>query len=112
MQTITICALILAAVCAVSAYDHVDYHAHIPYKYEYGVKDGHTGDHKSAWEHGDGHGGVKGSFTLEEADGTHRVVEYHGDPKAGTNTIVKRVGHAHHPHHGTSYQNQNLDGHI
>lgn len=97
MQVLSV-AVLLLAVCVVAG--------HIPYKYEYGVKDPHTGDHKSAYEHGDGHG-VKGGYTFEEADGTHRHVEYHGAGK-GTNTIVKRIGHAKHPHHAISWANQNL----
>lgn len=58
---------ILAALLVVAAaYEHVEHHAPIPYKFEYGVKDPHTGDHKSAWEHGDGHGGVKGKKRTEK----------------------------------------------
>ncbi|XP_049539627.1 cuticle protein 19-like [Anopheles darlingi] len=82
---------------------HHDYYAHPSYKFEYGVKDPHTGDHKSQWEHRDGDV-VKGQYTLEEADGTHRVVEYSSDKHNGFQAHVKRVGHAHHPqvygHHG------------
>lgn len=85
-----------------------EYEHHYPkYEYKYGVKDPHTKDHKDAWEHGDGHH-VKGGYNLDEADGTHRIVEYHSDGKSGSHYHVKRVGHAHHPHHGTSYQNSNL----
>lgn len=77
---------------------HEEKHAPIPYKFEYGVKDPHTGDHKSAWEHSDGHH-VKGSYSLDEADGTKRIVEYHADPHGGFNAEVKKVGHAKHPEH-------------
>ncbi|XP_058465286.1 cuticle protein 19-like [Malaya genurostris] len=80
-----------------------EYHDHPKYKYEYGVKDGHTGDHKSQWEHRDGDI-VKGGYTLDEADGTHREVEYKSDHHNGFQAHVKRVGHAHHPH-GESYSN-------
>lgn len=31
-----------------------DYHTHPQYKFEYGVKDPHTGDHKNQWETRDG----------------------------------------------------------
>ncbi|XP_035787918.1 uncharacterized protein LOC118464582 [Anopheles albimanus] len=75
---------------------HHDYYSHPSYKFEYGVKDPHTGDHKSQWEHRDGDV-VKGSYTLEEADGTHRVVEYSSDKHNGFQAHVKRVGHAYHP---------------
>jgi hypothetical protein len=35
-------------------HDFKDYYHYPQYKYEYGVNDPHTGDHKSAWEHRDG----------------------------------------------------------
>ncbi|XP_026482294.1 adult-specific cuticular protein ACP-20-like [Ctenocephalides felis] len=76
---------------------HHYYHDHFPeYKYDYAVKDHHTGDHKKAWEtrHGDV---VKGGYMLKEADGTTRVVEYTADKHNGFNAIVKRIGHAEHP---------------
>lgn len=77
--------------------DHKDYYAYPKYKFEYGVKDPHTGDHKSQWEERDGDV-VKGEYTLDEADGTKRVVEYHADGKTGFHAVVKRIGHAHHHH--------------
>ncbi|KXJ78418.1 hypothetical protein RP20_CCG004711 [Aedes albopictus] len=82
--------------------DH--HHSHPKYKFEYGVKDSHTHDHKSAWEHRDGDH-VKGQYTLDEADGTHRIVDYSSDHKGGFQPHVLRKGHAHHPHHGESYAN-------
>uniref|UniRef100_A0A182Q605 Uncharacterized protein n=1 Tax=Anopheles farauti TaxID=69004 RepID=A0A182Q605_9DIPT len=66
----------------VSEYEHHDYHSHPSYKFEYGVKDPHTGDHKSQWEHRDGDV-VKGAYTLHEADGTERIVEYSSDKHNG-----------------------------
>ncbi|XP_053686586.1 uncharacterized protein LOC128736131 [Sabethes cyaneus] len=83
--------------------EHEEYHSHPKYKFEYGVKDPHTGDHKSQWEHRDGDV-VVGSYTLDEADGTHRVVSYNSDDHNGFQAHVQRVGHAHHPH-GESYAN-------
>ena len=68
---------------------------HPSYKFEYGVKDPKTGDHKSQWEHRDGDV-VKGEYTLDEADGTHRIVEYSSDKKNGFNAVVKKIGHSHH----------------
>ncbi|XP_049293188.1 uncharacterized protein LOC125768910 [Anopheles funestus] len=126
MMKITIAALALLAV-AVAAYEHEDYHSHPSYKFEYGVKDPHTGDHKSQWEHRDGDV-VKGAYTLHEADGTERVVEYSSDKHNGFQAHVKRVGHAHHPEvyghhegghsygghghgHASSYANGNLYQH-
>jgi hypothetical protein len=85
---------------------HEDYYAYPKYKFEYGVKDPHTGDHKSQWEVRDGDV-VKGEYTLEEADGTTRVVQYTSDKHNGFNAVVKKIGKAHHPqvqHHGHSYQ--------
>ncbi|XP_052895622.1 uncharacterized protein LOC128302809 [Anopheles moucheti] len=126
MMKITVAALALLAV-AVAAYEHEDYHSHPSYKFEYGVKDPHTGDHKSQWEHRDGDV-VKGAYTLHEADGTERVVEYSSDKHNGFQAHVKRVGHAHHPEvyghheggqsyggyghgHASSYANGNLYQH-
>ncbi|KAL9700031.1 hypothetical protein quinque_003472 [Culex quinquefasciatus] len=79
------------------------HHSHPSYKYEYGVKDSHTHDHKSQWESREGDH-VKGQYTVDEADGTHRVVDYSSDHKTGFQPHVQRVGHAHHPH-GESYSN-------
>ncbi|XP_055619738.1 cuticle protein 19-like [Toxorhynchites rutilus septentrionalis] len=83
--------------------DHEDYYSHPKYKFEYGVKDEHTHDHKSQWEHRDGDA-VKGQYTLDEADGTHRIVDYSSDHHSGFQPHVQRKGHAHHPH-GESYAN-------
>jgi Insect cuticle protein len=73
-----------------------DYHSYPKYKYEYGVKDAHTGDHKNQWETRDGDV-VKGEYSLDEADGTKRVVSYTSDKHNGFNAVVKKIGHAHHP---------------
>ncbi|XP_021698042.1 adult-specific cuticular protein ACP-20-like [Aedes aegypti] len=72
-----------------------EYYSYPKYKYEYGVKDYHTGDHKSQWEMRDGDV-VKGEYTLDEADGTKRIVEYHADSKNGFEAKVKNIGHAIH----------------
>nr|AYA50018.1 cuticular protein 58 [Leptinotarsa decemlineata] len=99
------------------------------YKFEYGVHDPHTHDHKSQHEHRDGHHAT-GGYTLKEADGTHRIVKYKSGPHTGFEAVVERVGHAQHPAHyghghghghggvgGTSYvgvthwANQGSDGH-
>lgn len=69
---------------------------HPKYKFDYGVKDPHTGDNKKQWETRDGDV-VKGGYTLQEPDGTTRVVEYKSDKHNGFNAIVKKIGHAHHP---------------
>ena len=74
-----------------------DYHHHPSYKYEYGVKDPKTKDHHSQWEHRDGDK-VVGEYTLDEADGTKRVVKYSSDKHTGFQAHVERIGHAHHDH--------------
>ncbi|XP_073841456.1 uncharacterized protein [Musca autumnalis] len=84
-------------------YGHDDYYSHPSYEFGYGVKDLKTGDIKDQWERRDGDH-VKGSYTLKEADGTTRVVDYHADDHHSFNAVVKKLGHAHHPetyhHHG------------
>jgi len=77
---------------------HVDYHHHPSYKFEYGVKDPKTKDHHSQWEHRDGDK-VTGEYTLDEADGTKRVVKYSSDKHSGFQAHVERIGHANHPAH-------------
>lgn len=86
---------------------HKDYHHHPSYKFEYGVNDPHTGDHKSQWEVRDGDV-VKGEYSLDEADGTKRVVQYTADKHNGFNAVVKKIGHAHHPqvYHHQPYHHQ------
>jgi hypothetical protein len=74
-----------------------DYYHHPSYKFEYGVKDPKTGDHHSQWEHRDGDK-VQGEYTLDEADGTKRVVKYSSDKHTGFQAHVEKIGHAHHPH--------------
>ncbi|XP_055605930.1 uncharacterized protein LOC129754087 [Uranotaenia lowii] len=85
-----------------------DYYAYPKYKFEYGVDDPHTGDHKKQWEFRDGDV-VKGGYMLKEADGTTRVVEYTADDHNGFNAVVKKIGHAYHPepHHAPQHYSQN-----
>ncbi|XP_065079424.1 adult-specific cuticular protein ACP-20-like [Ochlerotatus camptorhynchus] len=68
-----------------------DYYSYPKYKFEYGVKDIKTGDHKSQWEMRDGDV-VKGEYTMDEADGTKRIVEYYADGKNGFEAKVKNIG--------------------
>ncbi|XP_053683311.1 cuticle protein 19-like [Sabethes cyaneus] len=107
-------ALIACLAIAVLAHEE-EHHAHPKYKFEYGVKDSHTGDNKEQWEHRDGDA-VEGSYSLHEPDGTHRVVNYKSDKHAGFQAHVQRAGHASHPavygehhdghgHGGESYAN-------
>ncbi|XP_060658855.1 pro-resilin [Drosophila nasuta] len=84
--------------------------SHYPkYHFDYGVKDAHTGDQKSQWESRDGDK-VHGSYSLKEADGTTRVVEYTADDHNGFNAVVKKLGHAHHPQVYKSYGHGDLYG--
>ncbi|KFB43882.1 cuticle protein 19-like [Anopheles ziemanni] len=75
----------------IGSYEGKDYYAYPKYKFEYGVKDYHTGDHKSQWEVRDGDV-VKGEYTLQEPDGSTRIVKYHADGKNGFEAIVKNIG--------------------
>lgn len=67
-----------------------DSYAPASYKFDYAVKDEKTGDHKSHWEHRDGDV-VKGQYTLDEADGTKRIVTYTADKKNGFNAVVHNI---------------------
>ncbi|KAK9511364.1 hypothetical protein O3M35_000032 [Rhynocoris fuscipes] len=75
--------------------EHIDYYAPPHYSFEYSVHDPHTGDVKSQHETREGDV-VKGFYTLKEADGTTREVQYTSDKHNGFNAVVKRTGHAVH----------------
>uniref|UniRef100_A0A6P7FW29 Cuticle protein 21-like n=1 Tax=Diabrotica virgifera virgifera TaxID=50390 RepID=A0A6P7FW29_DIAVI len=64
------------------------------YDFGYGVEDPHTGDVKSQHETREGDV-VKGSYSLIEADGTKRVVEYTVDAHSGFNAVVHREPSSH-----------------
>lgn len=74
---------------------HVEY-PDTPAKYDfaYEVHDEQTGDIKRQQETREGDV-VHGSYSLYDADGHHRVVEYTADPHNGFNAVVRRepVGH-------------------
>uniref|UniRef100_A0A2H8TCR6 Cuticle protein 19 n=2 Tax=Melanaphis sacchari TaxID=742174 RepID=A0A2H8TCR6_9HEMI len=90
-----------------SGYEHHDddhyAHAPTPYHFEYAVKDPHTHDVKSHHESNDGHGNVKGAYSLLEADGSTRVVEYTADAKHGFNAEVKKIEAPAHYHYEAPY---------
>ncbi|XP_028030198.1 cuticle protein 7-like [Bombyx mandarina] len=69
---------------------HEDYDAHPKYAFEYKIEDPHTGDLKSQHETRDGDV-VKGYYSLHEADGSIRVVEYSADKHNGFNAVVKHT---------------------
>lgn len=63
------------------------------YSFSYGVKDLSTGDIKDQQETRDGDV-VKGQYSLLEADGTRRIVDYTADSIHGFNAVVRREGYA------------------
>lgn len=67
---------------------------HPKYQFNYAVHDPHTGDVKQQHEERDGDK-VKGSYTLKEADGTIRIVEYEADKHNGFNAVVHKLGEPH-----------------
>ncbi|KAG8236746.1 hypothetical protein J437_LFUL017001 [Ladona fulva] len=73
--------------------------AYPKYQFNYGVNDPHTGDIKNQWEERDGDV-VKGSYSLHEADGTVRIVDYTADKINGFNAVVHKAGVAKHPQSG------------
>ncbi|KAF7989675.1 hypothetical protein HCN44_008349 [Aphidius gifuensis] len=66
-----------------------DYDPHPQYSYAYSVNDAITGDAKTQHETRDGDV-VIGSYSLIEADGTRRIVEYTADSLNGFNAVVHR----------------------
>ncbi|XP_037025928.1 larval cuticle protein A2B-like [Bradysia coprophila] len=74
-------------VAKVAAVD--DYDPNPQYSYSYDIHDAITGDAKSQQETRSGDV-VTGSYSLIEADGTRRVVEYTADPHNGFNAVVHK----------------------
>ncbi|CAK1553784.1 unnamed protein product [Leptosia nina] len=74
---------------------HEEYDAHPRYDFAYSVADGHTGDNKSQHESRDGDV-VHGEYSLLEADGSVRRVEYTADAHNGFNAVVSNSAPAHH----------------
>jgi hypothetical protein len=66
-----------------------DYDPHPQYSYSYDVQDSITGDSKNQFETRDGDL-VHGSYSLLEADGTRRTVDYTADPVNGFNAVVRK----------------------
>ncbi|XP_011302745.1 larval cuticle protein A3A [Fopius arisanus] len=66
-----------------------EYDPHPQYTYAYDVQDVLTGDSKAQHEMRNGDV-VSGSYSLIEADGTRRIVEYTADPINGFNAVVHR----------------------
>ncbi|XP_065347411.1 cuticle protein 21-like [Cloeon dipterum] len=66
-----------------------EYDANPHYSYAYSVSDALTGDNKQQQETRDGDV-VQGSYSLIEADGTRRTVDYTADPVNGFNAVVHK----------------------
>ncbi|XP_060839991.1 cuticle protein 7-like [Rhopalosiphum padi] len=80
------------AYSAPKAYAPEPTYAPTPYNFEYSVNDPHTYDVHSQSEYSDGNGYVKGTYSLVEADGSIRTVEYTADDYNGFNAVVKNEG--------------------
>lgn len=80
-----------AKVVAPAVVKTVEYDAHPHYSYTYSVNDASTGDNKAQSETRDGDV-VNGQYSLIEADGTRRVVDYTADPVNGFNAVVRKEG--------------------
>jgi hypothetical protein len=73
---------------------HEEAYAPAHYAFEYSVHDDHTGDIKSQHERREGDN-VVGQYSLVDADGHRRVVDYTADAHNGFNAVVRRepLGH-------------------
>jgi hypothetical protein len=69
----------------------LEYDANPQYSYTYSVNDAITGDNKSQTESRQGDV-VNGQYSLVEADGTRRIVDYTADPVNGFNAVVRKEG--------------------
>lgn len=78
-----------APVYAKVHHEHEDYDPNPQYSFAYDVQDGLTGDSKSQHETRSGDV-VQGSYSLIDADGHKRTVEYTADPHNGFNAVVHR----------------------
>ncbi|XP_068630556.1 larval cuticle protein A1A-like [Battus philenor] len=74
---------------------HHEEYAHPQYEFSYSVSDAHTGDNKSQHESRDGDA-VHGEYSLLEADGSVRTVQYSADDHSGFNAVVSNSAPAHH----------------
>lgn len=66
-----------------------DYDPNPQYNFSYDIQDTLTGDSKSQQESRNGDV-VKGQYSLTEADGSRRTVDYTADPVNGFNAVVSR----------------------
>lgn len=68
-----------------------EYDPNPQYSFAYDVQDSLTGDFKNQQETRNGDV-VQGSYSLLEADGSRRIVEYTADPVNGFNAVVHKEG--------------------
>ncbi|KAL9693450.1 hypothetical protein quinque_012735 [Culex quinquefasciatus] len=68
-----------------------EYDPNPEYSFSYGISDHLTGDQKEQHETRNGDV-VQGSYSLVEADGTRRIVDYTADPIHGFNAVVRKEG--------------------
>lgn len=68
-----------------------DFDPNPQYQFSYDIHDGLTGDAKSQTETRNGDV-VKGQYSLIEADGTRRIVDYTADDIHGFNAVVTKEG--------------------
>ncbi|KAF5299175.1 hypothetical protein FQA39_LY02348 [Lamprigera yunnana] len=66
-----------------------DFDPNPQYSYAYDIQDALTGDSKNHYETRNGDA-VQGSYSLVDADGTRRIVEYTADPVNGFNAVVHK----------------------
>ncbi|XP_037943248.1 pupal cuticle protein Edg-84A-like [Teleopsis dalmanni] len=66
-----------------------EYEGHPNYSFNYEVQDIETGDNKAQSETRDGDV-VRGQYSLDEADGYRRIVEYSVEGESGFNAVVRR----------------------
>ncbi|KAF5291140.1 hypothetical protein FQA39_LY14382 [Lamprigera yunnana] len=77
----------LLAIAGAAVVPDTEFDPHPKYTFDYKVADPITGDVKSQMESRDGDI-VKGKYTMMEADGSERVVEYFADGINGFNAVV------------------------
>ncbi|XP_034253325.1 cuticle protein 21-like [Thrips palmi] len=66
-----------------------DFDPNPSYSYAYDIQDGLTGDSKNQHESRQGDV-VQGQYSLNDADGTRRIVDYTADPVNGFNAVVRK----------------------
>ncbi|KAH8271385.1 hypothetical protein KR018_008246, partial [Drosophila ironensis] len=87
---LALCGVAQAALLPVRSSGSEDtFDAHPRYSFGYDVQDAETGDVKSQTESRDGDV-VQGQYSVNDADGYRRIVEYTADDVRGFNAVVRR----------------------